>query len=333
MLEQDHQSLCDFDLSIERLDSFNLKLILKDMKLSRYDYVKARELDLKGWRCIIDKSVLPKYLQVKTELNHLNDIFYNVAFGFRREIRYLDWRSNSKVKFGDYKHKHKNHFVRNKEIQNELLKDTELYRKMKKLIRYRKFKRINKTDCFTEQEIKELEQTLKNTTNDYIEQAEHLFNRNKSILYKARKRIKLMLNSDCKCLFMTLTNSDDYFSKSNYEGRLRYVRRLLKKYANDFMINTDYGRQNGREHFHCVACFSSQNDYKEFCKAYKDHTKSAIYNRHFGKGNSDIFKGARYISALTNEKLAFHCVKDTTRQSRLIYCSQPLYNGRIKAMA
>lgn len=314
----------DNERVLERILNFNLKLLLRENDLSQYDYRKAQDLDIKGWKSLIDKAVLSKYEKVKNELSEIDNNFFNVYVLNNKQ--FIDWLSNTKVSFGYYKHKKsRSSFIRDNAIQNEILTDLDLYRKLKKLVRYKKFCLIGKEDCFSLDERNELNALMIELGNKYIEQAKHLFDRNRCVLYKARKRIKQMLDSDCKCLFMTFTNSDLYLSNSSVDGRLTYVRRLLKKYAVDYMLNTDYGKENGREHFHCVACFRSKRDYKALCDAYKHHTNSAIRNRHFGKGNSDIFKGAKYISALTTEKLAFHCVKDTARRVRLVYCSQPDY--------
>lgn len=319
------KAICSDEALLNKFWDFCVRQLCREYSFSvKAFYTLDRELTLKER---ITKA------QIKKEATYMSNAYWERCL---MSDNYLEWRESDTarvVRWGDYKKKYKG-TCSNKLIQSDILTDLELYRDLKMIARLDKLKAINKEQNYLDKEtIQHLEKRRSEIKKEYFIQARLLFHRNRSKLYRAKKRLKEMIKSDTLVLFMTLTNSDKYFERSNYQSRLLYAKRLLKKYACDYMLNTDYGKENGREHFHSVACFRSKNDYKAFCEAYRTHTESAIYNRHFGKTNRDCIKGARYISCLTLEKLAFHSVKDTTKHSRLIYCSNPDFNKRGRLMA
>lgn len=124
---------------------------------------------------------------------------------------------------------------------------------------------------------------------------------------RLRDRINLIFSSSCKNVyFLTFTFADDFLD-SNNETKRKYVQRFLKKYFVNYVGNIDFGKKNGRVHFHAVACA----DY--------------IYPNLWQYGNLDYEKVvirdesneklAKYITKLVN-----HAIKETTKRNSLIYC-------------
>lgn len=74
---------------------------------------------------------------------------------------------------------------------------------------------------------------------------------------KAQKRrvnghLTSMTKSYDALLFWTLTFRDDVLLNTSAATRKKYVLRFLESNARDFVGNVDFGKENGREHFHCV---------------------------------------------------------------------------------
>ena len=122
---------------------------------------------------------------------------------------------------------------------------------------------------------------------------------------RLKKRIsKMLLSGDC--LFLTLTFTDAYLSKTTAEVRRRQVRRYLASLGCRYVANIDYGKKNQREHYHAVAQISRIDPF-----SYKF---GAINFEKIKISEEDTARVAKYISKLTN-----HAIKETTKQCRLIY--------------
>lgn len=122
---------------------------------------------------------------------------------------------------------------------------------------------------------------------------------------RLKKRIsKMLLSGDC--LFLTLTFTDAYLSKTTAEVRRRQVRRWLSNLGCRYVANIDYGKKNQREHYHAVAQISHIDPF-----SYKF---GAINFEKIKVSEEDTARVAKYISKLTN-----HAIKETTKQCRLIY--------------
>lgn len=134
-------------------------------------------------------------------------------------------------------------------------------------------------------------------------EAEKVRKANNKRVQRLKKRITSLVDSG-PCLFLTLTFTDEVLHNTNEETRRQYVRRFLSDYG-DYVANIDFGKENGREHYHAVL-----------------RTDKRVVYTDWGNGNCDGKKVlrnnpealARYISKLTN-----HAIKETTKQCRVIY--------------
>lgn len=60
--------------------------------------------------------------------------------------------------------------------------------------------------------------------------------------------------------FLTLTFRDDVLESTSERTRHRYVVSFLKSVCRDYIGNVDFGKQNGREHYHAVVAFKIDVD-------------------------------------------------------------------------
>lgn len=130
--------------------------------------------------------------------------------------------------------------------------------------------------------------------------------------YERTKRLKqrienMLLNGNC--LFLTLTFNDDALSNTDAKQRRVAVSRYLKQFNCPYVANIDFGKENGREHYHAVI----NTDKIEFAswRKYGNINAERVRNRDL---TSDKTKLAKYICKLSN-----HAIKETTKRSSLIY--------------
>lgn len=120
---------------------------------------------------------------------------------------------------------------------------------------------------------------------------------------RLKNRIENMVTNN-DCLFLTLTFTDDVLSNTSFDTRKKYVLRFLNNLNCAFVGNVDYGSENGREHYHCVAAIDNVS-----CN---DWNYGAINFKRIINKNSLAL--AKYVAKLTN-----HALKETTNNSRIIY--------------
>lgn len=118
---------------------------------------------------------------------------------------------------------------------------------------------------------------------------------------------KMLLNGSC--LFLTLTFNDNALITTNEKQRRVAVSRYLKQFNCQYVANIDFGKDNGREHYHAVINTDSINF--ESWRKYGNINAERIRNKNIV---SDKAKLAKYISKLSN-----HAIKETTKRSSLIY--------------
>ena len=107
------------------------------------------------------------------------------------------------------------------------------------------------------------------------------------------------------CLFLTFTFDEIVLQKTNADTRRQKVIRYLKSYNVPYVANIDFGKQNGREHYHAII----QTDNVD----YSLYDYGALNGKKI-VSTSDNVKLAKYISKLTN-----HAIKDTTKRNSIIY--------------
>ena len=116
------------------------------------------------------------------------------------------------------------------------------------------------------------------------------------------ERVAKML-TDNKCVFLTLTFTDETLANTSAETRRRYVTRYLKSQFPSYIANIDFGKENGREHYHAV--ITGKVDLKAW-------TYGAINAKNIINENSIAL--AKYITKITH-----HSLKSTNKQQRVIY--------------
>lgn len=70
---------------------------------------------------------------------------------------------------------------------------------------------------------------------------------------RLKKKINRLLIEFEEPIFITLTFTNDALEKTSEDTRRRYVARFLKSQGVKYVANIDYGKINGREHYHAVA--------------------------------------------------------------------------------
>lgn len=122
-----------------------------------------------------------------------------------------------------------------------------------------------------------------------------------------RKILKMMVLGSCS--FLTLTFNDDVLNSTSEETRRRYVSRFLKSLSNNYVANIDWGKQNGREHYHAVISGIDFN-----MSGWDNYGFSDC--RTIGRKDDECTssKISKYIYKLSN-----HATKETTRRKKIIY--------------
>lgn len=154
-----------------------------------------------------------------------------------------------------------------------------------------------------------------------IKIANKMINSKNQKLYRFKKRAKSMIesletakNSNLKILFLTLTFNDETLADTTKETRRRYISRFLSGCCVDYIANIDFGKLNGREHYHALVLVDGKIDLQTygFGSINLENVSKRIY-----KGNN-----LRRITKYVN-KLANHATKDGTLcVDRLIYCKK-----------
>lgn len=125
-----------------------------------------------------------------------------------------------------------------------------------------------------------------------------------NIVSRLRSRIELMLNLG-ECIFLTFTFTDNSLATYSTDYLRLCVKRFLNLYSSLYVANVDYGKENGRIHFHAVALTGHVN-----FKAWK----FGALNAQRIHSVEDSLCLARYVSKLTN-----HALKESTRRQSIIY--------------
>lgn len=129
-------------------------------------------------------------------------------------------------------------------------------------------------------------------------------NLDSQIVCRLRSRIELMLNLG-ECIFLTFTFTDNSLASYSTDYLRLCVKRFLNLYSSLYIANVDYGKENGRIHYHAIALTGHVNF---------NAWKFGALNAERIHSVEDSLCLARYVS-----KLANHSVKESTRRQSLIY--------------
>lgn len=204
------------------------------------------------------------------------------------------------------------------------LKSDILYNYSKELVLYSKCSKIinlypREDCCITyEQYINALrirQLLYKRLGSKVIKEFGRLNNSNVHRVIRLSKRIsKMLLNS--KCLFLTLTFTDESLAKTSAKYRRLAVSRFLRQFNVPYVGNLDFGKKNGREHYHAILA-TDKIDYHlwKFGSINGLKIRSDIqYNADGEVTDISVKKLSKYVAKLTN-----HAIKETTKRSVLIY--------------
>lgn len=146
---------------------------------------------------------------------------------------------------------------------------------------------------------------------DLVEECRSISNSRYQRVKRCRIRISGLVFTE-KAFFLTLTFRDDVLAKTSAESRRRYVSRALKKVSANgrYIANVDFGKENGREHYHAIV--EAVN--VEALKEYWEKRYGFVDLRKIGGKEKDLKKTTKYIN-----KLNAHCFKDSTHLHRVIY--------------
>jgi hypothetical protein len=72
--------------------------------------------------------------------------------------------------------------------------------------------------------------------------------------YRLKKAIKNILTNHLnESYFITLTFNDSVLNNTTQEKRLLYIKNFLNNQTDKYILNCDFGKQTGREHYHALA--------------------------------------------------------------------------------
>lgn len=122
-----------------------------------------------------------------------------------------------------------------------------------------------------------------------------------------RKILSMMVLGSCS--FLTLTFTDDVLNSTTEETRRRYVSRFLKSISTNYVANIDFGKENGREHYHAVV-LGIDIDMSSWDKYGFSNCKTVAIN----DDTTNSSRMSKYIYKLSN-----HATKQSTQRKKIIY--------------
>lgn len=140
---------------------------------------------------------------------------------------------------------------------------------------------------------------------------EKLLNARVQKVGRIKKRLLYLLIRYDYIWFCTFTFNDNYINKSERTKR-DLIKSVLNTHDFKYILNIDYGKNNHRQHFHCILATNINMDLNQYIQNY--------YNGGFSlsiqckKGIDDLSRLTKYIDKLVN-----HCIKATTNRQRLVY--------------
>lgn len=140
-----------------------------------------------------------------------------------------------------------------------------------------------------------------------LEEGIRLFENYRKRTQRLRKRITKIIQSDS--LFLTFTFTDQSLASTSQETRQQYVRRFLNTISSNYVANIDFGKTNGREHYHAICTVSEKVDYNAW--------KYGALNGVKVRKSSNPLALAKYIN-----KFVHHATKESTCKSKIIYSRQ-----------
>ena len=157
---------------------------------------------------------------------------------------------------------------------------------------------------------------------------EKLLNARYCKVSRIKKRVVFLFTNFTYVYFCTFTFYDKFI---NYCDRSKrdLIKSTLNHFSSDikYILNVDYGKKNEREHYHCIVATNNNSDLRKYLKKqYPFFTSCDRVSTHL----KDMKRVSKYLN-----KLANHCIKDTTKNKRIVYNFKDYYStlkelGRIE---
>ena len=127
--------------------------------------------------------------------------------------------------------------------------------------------------------------------------------------YSRVKRLRSCIKSIIRypSLFLTLTFTDGVLKSTSSDSRRRYVNRFLNALDCKYVANIDFGKKNGREHYHAVVRVE-KIDYS----LWQYGAINGLRVRLDKTSSAECL--AKYVAKLTN-----HAIKETTKRCAIMY--------------
>lgn len=122
---------------------------------------------------------------------------------------------------------------------------------------------------------------------------------------RLKKRVMSFLDKG-NCIFLTLTFTDNVLATTSDETRRVYVRRFLKEYCHEYVANIDFGKINGREHYHAIVRADNIDN--------TTWLYGSINFKRVPNCKDDIERLSKYVAKISN-----HALKVTNKRQCLIY--------------
>lgn len=125
-------------------------------------------------------------------------------------------------------------------------------------------------------------------------------------------RVKELVNRD-NVKFLTFTLNNRFLIKTDQKTRERYIKNYLNIYADDYILNIDFGTKTNREHYHAIATPKYKLfDITKFAKIYGFVNVEPI-------GTLKRYENINKTLEDLTERLTNHAIKDSTQNNRIIY--------------
>ena len=200
----------------------------------------------------------------------------------------------------DYEKKSK---ILNSKEYNDFMKFIRLANQYR--IQYKYNDREIKVDEFQFKQIDEYFEHQALTNLDNLTEFYKIYHAQLNRTLRLKNRIAKILTNGA-CLFLTLTFTNDTLENTSPKTRRIYVRNYLKSFNAPYVGNIDFGKRNGREHYHAVIGIDKVD--------YSKWTYGAINGIKIRNETDDLTRISKYIAKLTN-----HAIKETTKRSVIIY--------------
>lgn len=145
---------------------------------------------------------------------------------------------------------------------------------------------------------------------EVIDECYRIINADYKRYQRVVRRVTDILTHNEQPIFITFTFRDDYLESSTELSRRRVIRDFLTSQNCAYIANIDYGKKNGREHYHCIlARLLLKTDLRFY---YNNYGSIDVEKIRFGANS--CHKLSQYIKKLSN-----HAVKISTKRHALLY--------------